>query len=152
LDGKLSGIPDLDSLLEYNRENNTDISELDIDKPTPVYEYALPYFKNIAPYICRTHVIRLNPCGSFPIHRDNKTYDIESFRLFVPLSNCNPPITYFILEDKILHFNKGYVYFIDTCLEHVLFNASASKTSSFIVINVKLCEESVDAVIKTLRC
>jgi hypothetical protein len=152
LDGRLSGIPDLDSLYEYNKENNTSITELDIDKPTSVYEYALPYFKDIAPYVCRTHVIRLNPCGSFPIHRDNKSYDIDSFRLFVPLNNCNPPVTYFILEDKILRFLRGYVYFIDTCLEHVVFNASESKPSTFVVINVKLCEESVDAIIKNLRC
>jgi hypothetical protein len=152
LNGGFSGIPDLDSLYEYNKENNTFITELDIDKPTPVYDYALPYFKNIAPYVCRSHVIRLHSGGLFPIHRDNKSYDIESFRLFVPLYNCNPPITYFILEDKILRFLRGHVYFIDTCLEHLVFNASESKTSTFIVINVKLCEESVNAVINTLRC
>lgn len=151
IDGALSGIPDLDSLYEYNRENNCGLTEIDIDKPTAVYSYALPYFTNISQYICRTHVIKLNPGGSFPIHRDNKSYDIDTFRLFVPLENCNTPNLYFILEDRILRFMRGNVYFIDTCLEHVVFNPSDKKTVIFMVINVKLCRESVDAVIRALK-
>src|SRR5210317_309022 len=36
LDGGLSGVPDLDSLLEYNKENGTSYTEKDFDKPTAV--------------------------------------------------------------------------------------------------------------------
>ena len=38
LDGKLSGIPDLDSLIEYNKLNNVRIKEIDINVRTPVAE------------------------------------------------------------------------------------------------------------------
>src|SRR5210317_771029 len=36
LDGGLTGIPDLDSLYEYNKENGTTYSERDFNVPTPV--------------------------------------------------------------------------------------------------------------------
>ena len=38
LDGGLSGVPDLDSLHQYNIENNTSHAETDFDVVTPVYE------------------------------------------------------------------------------------------------------------------
>ena len=36
LDGGLSGVPDLDSLFEYNKQNGTEISEVNINVKTPV--------------------------------------------------------------------------------------------------------------------
>ena len=33
LDGGLSGVPDLDSLYEYNKEHNTNYTEKDFNKP-----------------------------------------------------------------------------------------------------------------------
>ena len=38
LDGGLSGIPDLDSLYEYNKDNNVEITNQDIKTYTSVYE------------------------------------------------------------------------------------------------------------------
>ena len=38
LDGGVSGIPDLDSLGEYNKENNTQYTERDFETTTPVIE------------------------------------------------------------------------------------------------------------------
>jgi hypothetical protein len=150
LDGELSGIPDLDSLQEWNKERGTRLTELDIKVPTPVFEHAEPYIGNLKPWIRRSHVIRLNPGGYFPTHRDNRKINIDCFRLFVPLENCNSPKMYFMLEDRVINFQHGRVYFIDTCLEHALFNVSNSD-SVFIVLNLALTATSVDAVCRHLH-
>lgn len=149
LDGGFSGIPDLDSLREYNNLNGTMLIENDIKTPTPAYEYALPYFDFIKEHAVRTHVIRLHPGGFFPIHRDNNSINVKSFRLFVPLANCNPPEMFFMIDDdyRVLNFDHGSVYFINTSLPHAVFNASSSKTSYFIVVNVELNVRSVEKTI-----
>lgn len=147
LDGDFTGIPDLDSLLQYNRENNTTFTELDFVKKTPLYDYAIDALKHFEPHVCRSHVIKLTTGGFFPMHRDANDIDIKSFRLFIPLLNCNPPTMHFILDNKSLNFEYGYVYFIDTCLEHLLFNASYSQSAFFIVANIELTTVSVQAVL-----
>lgn len=148
LDGGFSGIPDLDSIPEFNRRNNTSLTELDINMPTQIFEYALPYFEFVKNDIGRSHVIKLAPGGFFPIHRDNMHKDIVSFRLFVPLKNCNPPECFFMLGHNydIVNFCHGYTYFFNSCLPHTIFNASFSD-SYFIVINVKITEDSLSSVI-----
>lgn len=147
LDGELSGIPDLDSFYEYNDENGTHITEVDITTPTPVYQYALPYFEPFKDHVCRTHVIRLSPGGYFPTHRDSHKMGIKAFRIFVPLKNCNPDTMYFIMEDRMLHFEYGYPYFIDTCVRHSLFNMGTDY-SYFIVVNVKVNENSIETLLE----
>lgn len=147
LDGELSGVPDLDSFYEYNDENGTHITEVDITTPTAVYQYALPYFEPFKDHVCRTHVIRLAPGGYFPTHRDSHKMGIKAFRIFVPLKNCNPDTMYFIMEDKMLHFEYGYPYFIDTCVRHSLFNMG-SEYSYFIVVNVKVNEQSIETLLE----
>lgn len=147
LDGEFHGIPDLDSLLQYNRENNTTYTELDFVKKTSLYNYAVDVFKHFEPHVCRSHVIKLATGGFFPMHRDANEIDIKSFRLFIPLHSCNPPTMHFVLNGKTLNFEYGYVYFIDTCLEHLLFNASYSHDAYFIVANIALVENSVQAVL-----
>lgn len=146
LDGKLSGIPDLDSLKEYTLETGIKIIETDIITKTPVFNASKIWLNDISDHICRTHLIRLGPGGYFPMHRDNNRIEIDSFRLLVPLINCNPPKMFFILDKTPLNFNHGTMYFIDTCLEHTVFNASFSD-SIFMVINVKLTKESVELIL-----
>ena len=70
-DGKLSGVPDLDSLVEYNSLNNTKIRDIDIKTRTPVAEQitALHPILNTFNSLGRSHFIRLNRGGFFPIHR-----------------------------------------------------------------------------------
>lgn len=146
LDGGMSGVPDLDSLLEYWKRTGTWVDETEMDKKTEIY----PLFKNwldpIEKHICRTHVIRLGPGGFFPSHRDCRDLDIRSFRLFVPL-NYRRDEHYFILDDKQLHFNNGQMYFFNECLSHTVMNASMNPWH-FIVVNVKLSEESVIDTLK----
>lgn len=151
LDGGLSGYPDLDSLKEYNIKNGTSLTELDITKKTPVYPFVSHWLDVFGDDLARTHIIKMERGGFFPIHRDNFGYDINSFRLLIPLNNCNPSQMYFILDNKILNFEYGYVYFIDTCLEHVVLNATTDSSSYFIVVNVRLNESTVRTVVENLK-
>lgn len=157
LDGGLSGRPDLDSLTEYNYElGNFDtkdfVKERDLNVPTPVYEY--PEIKKICdpwqPYLFRTHVLKLNSGGFFPPHRDHTNINLHTFRLIVPIENCSYPDVTFILEDKILNFEEGSVYFVDTAKSHHLFNASL-EPSYWIVMNIEANQETVSKVISSLK-
>lgn len=152
LDGETSGIPDLDSLLEYNRENKTRYTEKDFKVFTPVYEYA--DFRNIIEPIkddiFRSHILKLDPAGYFPPHRDYYGMEIDSFRLVIPLHNCNPPNLTFIVDDKIQQWSHGTVYFVDTAKMHYLFNAS-SQPSYMVVLNVDLTKNAINFVTQNLK-
>ena len=126
LDGGISGKPDLDSLYEYYNETGIVLDG----------------------HLGRTHVIRLNRGGYFPPHRDNKHSDIDSFRLFLPLNYSSEQVV-FLLEDKKMEFKNGQMYFINTSKMHTLFNTS-EKPFYFLVANVILTQESVDATLKFL--
>jgi len=149
LNGGVDGIPDLDSLSEYNKENDTAYKEEDFCVHTPVYEH--PELKKILSpfdnYYVRTHFLKLNPGGFFPPHRDLKNDKFQYFRLIVPLKNYNPPYFNFILEDKMLYWEGGKVYFFDSAKTHYLFNCS-SQPSYWIVINVNTNEQTVKTVMK----
>jgi hypothetical protein len=152
LDGGVTGIPDLDSLREYNIENNTKYDETHFVTPTPVYNYSElalmcePWKK----YICRAHVLKLGSGGYFPPHRDFLNLNFRSFRLIVPLVNSLPPKVNFLLEDKILNWELGRLYFLNTAKTHSLFNASL-ENSYWIVFNIITNEDSVSQVVKNFN-
>jgi hypothetical protein len=148
LDGGLSGIPDLDSLIQYSKETGTYVPEEDIITKTEVYPYFKQWLDPIQEHICRTHIIRLNNGGYFPMHRDCRFRDINSFRLFLPMT-YNSGTNFFMLENTKLEFTKGQVSFIDTCKMHTVFNASEAPWY-FVVINVMLNTESVDKILTYL--
>jgi hypothetical protein len=148
LDGGLSGIPDLDSVREYNIKHNLELDETDFDKKTELWPLVEPALAPFEKYLGRTHFIRMGNGGHFPPHRDQYTREINSFRLFIPMRGCNPPNNYFILDNKILHFDHGRVYFLNTCKEHTTFTTGPE--SMFVVANVILSEDSVDAVLKNM--
>lgn len=146
--------PALDSLIEYNKENNLKLSDHDFNKPTELYysSNALQHmFKDNLSWCIRTHFIKLKPGGFFPPHRDHSYKGIQdSFRLVVPIENCNPPDSYFIVEDKILYWEYFTLYFVNTLKTHTLFNAHPINNSIWLVINAKLCNESINFVEKYL--
>ena len=151
LDGILGPGPDLDSIPEYNKENNTNITEFSFTVPTPVYDIVSYYCDPFKKWLGRTHIIKLGAGGFFPDHIDNKNDTIDSFRLLVPLQVCNPKDSgYFIYEDKILNWNYGSMYFVNTCKRHTVFNANLTDDHIIIIMNVKLTEESVKTVFNFL--
>jgi len=150
LDGGLSGIPDLDSVFEYNIENETGYSELDFNIPTPVYydkrlSQIISLFKD---YITRSHILRIDPGGYFPSHRDSFLTG-KAFRIIVPLKNVKPPQFYFILDNDIKTWNLGSAYFVDTMKAHTLFNASFMP-SYWIVFNMVTSDASILTVLNNL--
>ena len=142
LDGSLNGI-DLDSIKEYNKENNTEYDELSFNKFTEVYNVSSEIQKIVEPFknhIGRSHILHLAEGGYFPPHRDLPVYveQQNSLRVLIPLKGCNPPDMYFMYEDKPLHFEHGRAYFLNTNKAHNLF---AFKDSYMIVLNIKTSEE-----------
>lgn len=152
LNGQLSGIPDLDSLAEYNKENNTNYKERDFAIKTKVYYY--PDLEKILhpveKHIFRSHVIKLLPGGFFPAHRDFSGTQFENYRALIPLDNLNPPSFYFLVDGKIQHWQYGALYFVNTAKCHVLFNASVMP-SYVIVLNIDLNIDTVNYLTKNLK-
>lgn len=152
LDGGLSGVPDLDSLLEYNFQHGTKYREKDFREPTPVYFW--PSLKAILDpiqkHIFRSHILRIDIGGFFPPHRDFYGRRVDSFRIIIPLLNCNPPNFTFLHEDKILNWQEGHMYFVDTAKLHYLFNTNRNP-AYMIVLNVDLHEEAIDYVTEAIR-
>lgn len=152
LDGGLSGVPDLDSLYEYNKENGTQYTEQDFDKPTPALNDQIKDV--LAPWeghYYRTHFLKFGPGGFFPPHRDwdYETFTNKSFRLIMPLENVNPPYFNFVYEDKILNWKTGSLYFLDTIKMHYLFNCSLLD-SYWIVVNVAVNEHTIKTTLGKL--
>ena len=143
-DGTFNGI-DLDSLYEYNKEHGTEYAEKDFNKPTPVLnDQIAEILKPWQGHYFRTHFLKFGPGGFFPPHRDwNYTGEpTDVFRLIMPLRNVNPPQFNFVLEDKILHWEIGRLYFIDTLRMHYLFNNSFTD-SYWLVVNVDVNQDTI---------
>lgn len=147
LDGGTSGIPDLDSLFEYNEDNNTSYTERDFNQPTLAFEYD-PLKKMIAPWqdhIFRSHILKLGSGGFFPPHRDMRKSEVDSFRLIVPLQHTSTPEVNFVIDSTILNWKQGHLYFVNTAKMHYLFNASL-QPSYWLVFNIDCNQQSIDAL------
>lgn len=152
LTGKIDGI-DLDSIYEYNRVNNTSLDETSFTELTDVYYNSSEVRKIMDPWIDtglgRSHIIHLPPGGHFPPHRDLSHFeeDQKTFRVVVPLINCNPEQAYFMYEDKPLHFKHGKSYFMNTNKMHSVFSMS---DCYLIVLNVFYNDDNVKEILSSL--
>ena len=149
LEGGFSGIPDLDSLMEYNKEQGTWYSERDFREWTSFFKNCKELQKAMAPFhksMGRSHILRLNRGGFFPFHRDEISLARQSFRLLISLTSSHHFV--FLLENKRVFFQPGQLYYINTQLIHSLF--SFEERSDFVVFNIDLCEDSVKAVMRSL--
>ena len=146
-DGGFSGVPDLDSLYEYNKLHGTNFDEPDFRKWTAFFKDCTSLKSAVEPFhkcIGRSHILKLDRGGFFPPHRD---LSYSSFRLFISL--CDNKQDYvFILDDKRVFFQQNQIYFINTLLSHSLF--SFIDGSLFVVFNIDLNKESVKAVFDNL--
>jgi len=151
LDGGLSGVPDLDSLFEYNKQNNTNINEADINVKTPVASNisVIQPLLNTFDTLGRSHFIRLNRGGFFPPHRDGKILNVTCFRILTMCHNCNKNEFVFLYEGKRIDLEPGRPYFINTRKEHSVF--SYVDDSVQCVLNVPLTENNYKCVIKHLE-
>lgn len=151
LDGKLSGVPDLDSLFEYNRQHNKNITEADINVKTPVASNisVIQPLLNTFATLGRSHFIRLNKGGFFPPHRDGKILGITCFRILTMCHNCTSNDFVFLYEGKRISLQPGRPYFINTRKEHSVF--AYVDDSVQCVLNVPLTEDNYKCVIKHLE-
>ena len=148
LDGGFSGIPDLDSIGEYCIKHNVRLNEMSFSEPTEAAEIFSTYTEPFTGYIGRSHVIRMDGGGYFPPHRDMRSQAIDSFRLFLPLKNCNPPRTWFMLDREPLVFEHGRLYFINTAIEHTVFSCYPSV---FGVFNIEVNRKTIQSLIQNIE-
>lgn len=129
LDGTDTGIPDLDSLLEYNKLNGTNYNEKDFAVPT---KHADPFTDFLALFnVGRSHYLKLGPGGFFPWHRDN---DPVTFRIIYTINNCNSDNLIWLENDKIIPLDDQQWYYINTRKKHALFSFSDSVFAVFNVV------------------
>ena len=128
LDGTDSGVPDLDSLLEYNQLNSTDYSERDFATPT---KHATPFLEFLNTFeVGRSHFLKLAPGGFFPWHRDS---DAITFRILYTIQNCTTDSLIWLEDDRIIPLQNHCWYYINTRKKHSLFSFH---DSIFAVFNV----------------
>lgn len=151
LDGHLSGLPDLDSLFEYNKLNSTSVTEADINIKTPVAHAVktLQPLLEMFDTLGRSHFIRLNKGGFFPPHRDGKILGVTCFRILTMCHNCNPGQFVFLYENKKVILEPGRPYFINTRKEHSVF--SYVDNSVQLVLNIPLTIDNYNCTIKHLE-
>lgn len=151
LDGSLSGIPDLDSLYEYNKINETNIQNHDINVYTEVY-HSSPTLQKIIepwkPWLGRSHFLKLNAGGYFPEHYDiNKLdYTYDEVRLIAFVNNTNNINMKFLYEDRLLSVEEGSLYFFNANKRHNVF--SMIDDCIMIVFCLKFDEKLFETIIK----
>jgi len=151
LDGGLSGVPDLDSLKEFNHERGTSYGEKDFRQPTPVLldnEAIRKPIEKFLPHLGRSHFLRLGTGGYFPFHRDSVYLNADTFRLISLLPGCESGQFCFLYDRQRIFLEVGQIYFLNTKVEHALF--SFGNAAVLMVLNVILSEESVRTVMGSL--
>lgn len=142
LDGNDSGHIDLDSVYEYNRENNTCYQEKDFCYRT---KHAYPFANFLNRFeVGRCHYIKLPPGGHFPWHRD---LDPATFRIIYTVKHCYLYDFVWLQDDKILNLYDNAWYFINTRKKHAVFSFS---TTIFAVFNVLNTESNIYELKKSL--
>jgi hypothetical protein len=150
--GGYSGIPDLDSLREFNMLNLTKFTEKDFSRRTPIANEltGLSEFLDIwSPALGRTHFLKLDKGGFFPPHRDNGlTLPASVARIIVPI-NWNHRTSVWIQDGKILDLREGKAYFVNTSKEHSLF--SFADDTILLVLNVVATSELIFKIIANAK-
>ena len=150
LDGGYSGVPDLDSLREYNILNNKAYNEGHFKKRTDIVD-SIPELNLLLDTFSdhgRCHFLRLDSGGYFPPHRDNGLSNAapSTFRIIVPIHNFHRNQLIWVQEDEILNFELGRAYFVNTSKVHSLF--SFVDNSLCLVMNVMASPGSIENILK----
>jgi len=139
LDGKLSGIPDLDSIYEYNKIHNTNHTESSFNHPTENFKY----FDFLTQHfdLGRSHFLKLGQGGFFPPHRD---FDPATFRIIYTISGCEEHNLVWILNGQVLRLQNHKWYYINTKMIHSVFSFYGSE---FVVFNAVKNQKAHDSLI-----
>ncbi len=152
LKGGLDGVPDLDSLSEYNKSHGTSYSEVSFREPTAVLQQCESLRKPLEPFLPflgRSHLIKLKEGGYFPFHRDCAFVGPQTIRLISPLKDCTTSAYCFLYDRERIYLDMGQLYFMNTKVEHAVFSFHPNVT--LLVLNVIVCQESIDLILKSLH-
>lgn len=152
LDGGYSGIPDLDSILEYNKLHGLNLTEKDFQTRTPIVN-EIPELRSLLSVfgddVGRSHFLKLNAGGFFPPHRDNgSAVPSESLRVVVPLINVGKNSWKWLQEDRLLYLEAGHTYCINTTKEHSVF--SFVDNCTILVLNLHASPRVVKSITTNL--
>ncbi len=139
LDGGTTGVPDLDSLYEYNRENKTGYTEKDFSIKTETYKKHFPFLDESFD-LGRSHLLRLGTGGFFPYHRD---FDTDTFRLIYTISGCESHNLVWIVNNQVLQLKNKQWYYINTKMVHSVFSFFGSEMAVFNILNNEKGQKSV---------
>jgi hypothetical protein len=153
LDGGYSGVPDLESLIEYYRETNEIYYDRDFKVRTPL-SYEIPAVTELFDFfgdsLGRAHFLRLDRGGFFPPHRDHEwKLPNDMFRIVVPFYNFHASKMSWIFDGKVVQLQEGYTYFMNTTKAHSLFSYVDGCT--MLVLNVSADEDTMNRMIKKMR-
>lgn len=143
LDGEMTGIPDLDSLYEFNKINKTEFRESHFRKFTP--QGARFQFLEEKFDVGRSHFIRLGSGGFFPYHRD---LGLDVFRIIYCIKSCHPTNFVWLQGDKSLQMQDGCWYYVNTKQAHATFSFFGCE---FAVFNILKSERSMRALMENLE-
>jgi uncharacterized protein YjhX (UPF0386 family) len=137
-------------LFEYNKKNNTTISEKDVNAKTEVARTvtAIHPLLNMFDTIGRSHFIKLNQGGFFPPHRDGKILEVTCFRIIVLCQNCDVTQFKFICDNKVINLELGRPYFVNTRKDHSVF--SFVDNSIQCVLNIPLTDSNYKSLVSHL--
>lgn len=149
LNGDLSGIPDLASLYDYEKDTGIQLHNHDINELTEVYYNSKTLQNILEPYkkwLGRCHFLRLDKGGYFPDHYDiNKLdYTFEEIRFVGMVKNTNGNFKW-IYDNKVLSLTDGTLYYFNANKRHCVF--SMQNNVILLVITLKYDYELFDTLI-----
>lgn len=156
LDGNLSGIPDLDSLYEFNMENAKSYDNQSFRQTTVVYQSSSSLRCALQPYepwLGRSHFLKLNAGGFFPEHYDiDKTkFEKDEIRLIGFVRNTSPKHFKFCYEDSLLtNYSDGDLFYFNANKRHSVF--AMENDVVLLVATLKFDEKLFETIIKNYDC
>lgn len=128
IDGGLSGVPDLSSLLDYEKETGKTITNLDLNKPTNVWKQSEELTKILEPWkqwVTRCHFLRMDKGSFFPDHYDINKHDpsYDEIRLtgFVNVNEYGLKWIY-DYDDKVIKCQNGSLWYFNANKRHCVFS------------------------------
>jgi hypothetical protein len=153
LDGGYSGVPDLESLIEYYWETKEIYHDRDFKVRTPL-SYEIPEVSKLFDFfgdsLGRAHFLRLDRGGFFPPHRDHEwKLPNDMFRIVIPFYNFHASNMTWVFDGKVVELKEGITYFMNTTKAHSLFSYVDGCT--MLVLNVSATEDTMNRLVRKMR-
>jgi hypothetical protein len=154
LDGGMTGVPDLFSIYEWSKQTGKKVSERDFNVPTEAYSrchsvHAL--FQPFMPNVGRCRLVRFQPGGHFPPHRDGSVnYQIpDYFRILVPLNRTGDDRFHFVHDGKLVNYEPGRPYLFNALKTHSVVSFESDVVT--LAMSVALKQETVAKAIDLFK-